>query len=140
MDDQAAGRAQFGGLLEFIGPPSVIRHGLSAKGLWIELAGILRIRHGRIVDQHDQDLAAHIHAFEIVPVEFRRLNSVTHKDHVGIDRARIHHALSPGHEIGLELRRQGMAVAGEAKRHQRVHGNSDQTHGLQVGSIRIPGF
>ena len=103
VHDEAAGCAQFRGLFEFIGPSSVIRHGLTAKRLGIKLRGILRIGHRRVVDQHDKDFAAHIHAFEVVPIEFGGLHSVTGKDHVCVDGGCIHHALGPGHEVIGEL-------------------------------------
>ena len=140
VHDQAAGRAQFGCFFEFIGPASVVRHGLSAKGFGIELARILRIGHRRIVDQHNQDFPAHVHAFEVIPLKFGRLHPVTGKDHAGIDCALVRHALRPGDEVTLKFRRKGMAMALKAELHLRIRGDSDEAHTLQVGTIGIAGF
>jgi len=94
----------------------------------------------RIIDQHNEDFAAHVHAFEIIPLKFGRLNAVPGKDQVGIDCAGIHHALGPSHKIVLKFRREGTPVAGNTELHLRVRRNSDQAHILQEGAIGIAGL
>ncbi len=58
-----------------VDPPSVIQPALAGKQLRIPV---------RIVVQHHQDLALQVHALEVVPLVFRRLNTVTDEDELSV--------------------------------------------------------
>ena len=91
VDDETGGGPLGGGDLVFVGPAAVVGHGSPAKNLRVELAG-RGIENRRIVDEHDDGLAAHVHALVIIPPKFRRDDAVAHENHVGVLR------LHPGHE------------------------------------------
>src|SRR3989304_5730474 len=71
-----SGRAFLGTDLELVRPAAVVRHRPSTEGFRIELARVGRVGHRRIVDEHDEGLALHIHALVIVPLEFGRHDAV----------------------------------------------------------------
>ena len=88
VNDDHAGRALLGADLVLVGPAAVVRHRLAAERLRIELGGVVGIGHGRIVDEHHQRLALHVHALVVVPVELGRDHAVADEHQLGIlDRA-----------------------------------------------------
>ena len=72
MQDQAAGGAQTFGLLELVGPAAVVGHVLALEQGRIVEAGI--------VDHGDDDLALDVHAFEVIPAEFGRVDAEAAED------------------------------------------------------------
>gem|GEM_PF-5181714 len=69
VHDQHAGRALPRALLVLVGPAPVVGHALAVERA---LAGL----EVRVVDQHHRDLALQVHALEVVPAAFRRLDPV----------------------------------------------------------------
>ena len=115
-------------LFIFVSPAAVVGEGLAFEEF--------RIVRGRFVDQHEQNFSAYVLAFVVVPVVLGRLNSVSHKNNVGIniglgllrvvvsnvlvERAQIHGLALPGHERKLSF--------GERR-------DSDQGHSLHVCAV-----
>jgi hypothetical protein len=66
VDDQHACRAAALGLLELVGPAAIVGHRRAA-----EERGLIRGRW-RVIHQHEEDLATHIHVLEVVPAELGR--------------------------------------------------------------------
>ena len=79
MDDQHSRSATPRGLLIFIGPAAVIGHRLAA-----ELA--FSTFEVGVVDQHDDDLAAHVDALEIVPSAFGRGHAIADEHQWGVGK------------------------------------------------------
>ena len=75
------------------------------------------VRHGRVIDQHHNDLAPDVHALEIVPPVFGRHDAIAHKNQVGFDVDRGFKALGPGHKVIGEFERLALP-AGFAGEHQ----------------------
>ena len=93
VDDQHSGRAPALGFLVLIGPAPVVRHGLSAEQSWL----------GRgcrgIVDEHEQNLAAHISALEIVPFVFGRGGAISDEDQLAAGAARVRGRAGPHDDV-----------------------------------------
>ena len=82
VDDEDGGGAKFGGLVILVGSASVVRHCVAAEDRGVQGVGLRRIeRNGRVIHQHDQRLAFHVQAFEIVPLKLGRLNAVAGENH-----------------------------------------------------------
>ncbi len=82
MDDQDARRASSRRLLEFIDPAAVVGHAAT-----VELVGGRTVcRHFEIgiVDQHQDDLAAHVDALEVVPVPLGGRHAIADEHHGGL--------------------------------------------------------
>ena len=94
MDDERAERALAGRLLEFVGPPAVIRHGLCGEEL-----GICR---WRLVHDDQDHLALHVHALEIVPTKLRCVDAVAREHDGRIDVDGVGLRLVADHVIGAE--------------------------------------
>ena len=78
MHDDHARRPLPGRLLIFVGPAAVIGHGPAVEGVQLGLFEI------GVIDQHDDDLAAHIDVLEVVPVPLRRIDAVADEDQRGV--------------------------------------------------------
>ena len=61
----------------FVGPAPVVGEGFALEKF--------RIVRRRLVHQHEQHFAAHVDAFVVVPVIFRRFNAIADIDNVRID-------------------------------------------------------
>ena len=123
VNDEAAGGPELGGLFKFVRPAAVISHGIAAECFGVELRGVGRIGHRRIVHEHDDHFAADVGTLEIVPLIFRSLHPVAHENHVGIHRTVFHNALGPGDKIVLEFWRHGVSVPGKRELHILIRRN-----------------
>ena len=84
VNNDGCGGAFLSGDFILVGPAAVVGHRLAFEHLLIELRRILRVRYGRIVDEHDNGLAFHIDTFVIVPAVFRRDNAISDKNDIGV--------------------------------------------------------
>jgi len=117
----------------FVGPAAVVGEGLALEKLGI-------IRRG-LVDQHEQDFAAHVEAFVVVPVVFRRFDSVADKNNFGIDiRLRLL-GLVEGDVFVKRLQVHGLALPGDERELSfRQSGDADQRNLLHVGAVIAGGL
>ncbi len=116
VDDQGADRALARRLFELVGPASVIGHDARVEEF--------RILRRRLVDDHQQHLAFDVHALEIVPAVFRRLDAIADEDDGRVDVDPGGLGLVVGHVVIAELQIQRTAVfrlQGGSRRRQCVH-------------------
>lgn len=83
VNDEARGGAFGGGDFVFVGPATVVGHRVALEDGGIEFAGG-GIDHGRVVDEHEDGLAADIEALVVVPAILRCDNAVADEDDVGV--------------------------------------------------------
>ncbi len=76
-------RSLLRGNLILVRPPPVIRHRPALEYGRVQLRGVFGVHNRRIVDQHDQRLAAHIEPLVVIPAVFRSHHSVSHEHDVG---------------------------------------------------------
>src|ERR1700722_4867513 len=94
VDEQHAGRALAGSLLELVGPTPIRGHGAALEYLRV-LAAV-----ARIVDQDHDSLAMHMHPRVIVPGIFWSDDAVTHEYHVAAPQLRFGHGtLGPNDHV-----------------------------------------
>src|SRR6185312_8381853 len=84
MNDDRGGGAFLSRHLVFVSPATVIRHRFAFEHLVVKLAWIARVWNCRIVNEHDDGLAAHIYAFVVIPTILRRDHSVANKNDIGV--------------------------------------------------------
>ncbi|MCK7527754.1 MAG: hypothetical protein MZV64_64145 [Ignavibacteriales bacterium] len=72
VDDEDAGGAELGRLLVLVGPAAVVGHVLAVEDAARAVS--------RLVDLDEQDLAREVHALEVVPLPFGRLDEVAAVD------------------------------------------------------------
>ncbi len=125
-------------LLEFVRPPAVVRHGVAAERLRIELRGIRRVGHGRVVHEDDDGLPLHVHVLEVVPVELRRLDAVAGEHDVGIlDRRGIGDVLRPRHHGVRPLERLLPRALRDGERPRLFGRAADERDFLHVSAVRV---
>ena len=90
VDDHHARRTALRGLFVFVGPAAVIGHRLAVE---IGTAVGDRSLEVGIVDQHDEDFAAHVLVLEIVPLAFGRGHAVTGEDQRGVGEPELARAV-----------------------------------------------
>ncbi len=77
MDEDDTRRSLTRGFFEFVGPAAVIGERSAGKKI--------RVLRGRLIHQHEQHLALHVHVLVVVPVEFGSIDPVAHPNDVGVD-------------------------------------------------------
>ncbi len=124
MNDQNSDRTLARRFLELVRPASVIGHSLRVEEFWI-------LRR-RLVDDHQQHLALDVHALEIVPAIFGRLDAVADENDGRIDIGAVRLSLVAGHVILAQFQVDGLSMLrlqGEARRGQCPHtGEFDLLH------------
>ena len=129
VDDEHADRTATRSLLVLVGPAAVVGHRLALEKLLI-----LR---GRLIHDHQRNLALQIHARVVVPVVLGRVDAVAHKHNRRIE---ISSGL-PGLILRNNLAAIGKIDRRTARRHERklrlvfdgVH--RDQRHFLEVAPV-----
>ena len=140
VDDEHARRPLLRAHLVLVGPAAVVGHRPAAEGLRIELIAVGGIGNGRIVDEHHERLALHVHALVIVPVELGCDYAVAHEDELGIlERRGRRYVFGPRDDIVFPLERLLLPALPEHQRCRRRR-DPDQRHGLEIRSIRVAGF
>ena len=121
-------RAFARGFFVLVSPAAVVGEGLALEKLQI-------IRR-RLVDQHQQDFAAHVEALVVVPVIFGCFDAVADEHDVGIDvRLRLLR-LVEGDVFVERLQIHGLALLGDEGKLGLGQGrDSDQRNLLHVGSV-----
>ena len=138
VNDEAGGGSLLGGNVVFVGPAAVVGHGRAAEDFRVELAR-RRIDHRRVVDEHDDGLAAHVDALEVIPAEFGCDHPVTDKHEVaGLDLDMRRHAKRRAHIVVDCFHRHGLAGGGEGG--VGLRGDADERDILDVGAVRIAGL
>ena len=124
VDDEARLRPAPGGLLELVRPAAVVGERRAAEEF--------RVVRGRLVREEDDDLALHVDALVIVPVELGRGDAVADEDRLGVELfefllrlARAGEALLAGNvERGFALHR--------LERRFRTRDDAHERDGLEV--------
>ncbi len=126
VDDQHARRAQTRGLFVLVGPASVVGQGLALEELLIV--------RGRLVHNHEQHFAFHVHALVVVPAIFRRIDAVAHEHDWSIDVGGRLAALVLDDEVGVVGERHGCP----GFRHKSKFGRGFVgVHGIQVDFLKV---
>ena len=103
----------------------------------IELAGVVRIGHRRIVHEHHQRLALQIGAFVVVPVELGGDDTVADEDQLGVlDARRRRHVLRPRHHVVFPLQRLLLRAFLEHERRRRRR-DADERHVLEIRPVSV---
>ena len=139
VDDQRADGTASRGLFVLVHPAAVEGHRLAAELARHRLAGC-RLEVG-IVDEHDDDLAAHVDALEIVPAALGRGDSVADEHHwrVGYAHA-IHQANRAEIEVVGKSERGRLAALAEGQIRRRLELGVDHRHGLRPAAILSGGL
>ena len=138
VHDDAGGGALGGGDLVLVHPAAVVGHGFAAEDLRVELAG-LGIEDRRIVDEHDDGLAAHVHALVVVPVVLGGDDAIADEHDVAVLLLDMFHDAGGEADEVVDVReRHRFAADGERKR----GGGRDahERHVLNVGAVGIAGL
>ena len=100
VDDDRGGSPPLGGDLVLVGPASVVRHRLALEHRLVQPGRIVRVRHGRVADEHQDRLAAHVHVLVVVPAVLGRDHPVADEHDLRIVHADLRHeARGGGDEI-----------------------------------------
>ena len=137
VHEDDAGGALLRADLVLVRPAAVVGHRLSAERLRVERAGVRRIRHRRIVDQHHERLALDVHALVVVPLIFGRDHAVAHEHQLRILQARrIRHVLRPCDDVVFPFQRlpAGALAEDERRRHRR---DADERHLLDERAVGV---
>jgi hypothetical protein len=84
VDDQRRRGALLRGDLVLVRPPAVVGHRAPLEDRVVELLRILRVGHGRIVDEHHDRLPADVDALVVVPAVLGRDDAVPDEHDVGV--------------------------------------------------------
>ena len=135
VNDEGGRGSPRGGDLELVGPAAIVGHGPPLEELLVEFGRVLCVGDLRIVDQHDDGLAANVDPLEIVPAIFGSDDSVANEDNVSVlDLDRRLEAGGAG-EVVLRGERHLPGADGEGSLGRR--GVADEGHLLDPRAIRI---
>ena len=128
MDDERADGTLAGGFLEFVGPPTVVGHGVALEEF--------RIFRRRLVDDDENDLSLHVDALEVVPFIFGCVDPITHVDDGRIEVDAVGLRLIAGHVIIAQLQ-VGRRALGRLQGHRRprLREHAGKSDLLQVGAV-----
>ena len=132
MDHQEADGPTARRLLKFIGPATVVGHGLAAK---VAASGF----EVGVVDQHQGHLALQVDALEVIPVALRRVDAVAHENHRRVlDRQAVQTRLG-GADGDLLALGPGPGFPGQvdAHRHRPLDPRPRQRHILGPGARAV---
>ena len=116
------------GHLEFIGPASIIGHRLIPK----EAGG------RRIVNEHEQHLARHIHILKIIPVVLRRNCAVPNENKFSVQFYTINNPLRKRYVVSTWFKENNFAILRlHLKRLSNPRRDSHKWNGLNISAIRI---
>ena len=124
VDDEARLGAAAGGLLELVRPAAVVGQRLAAEQFRV-------VRRRLVGEQHD-DLALHVHALVIVPLELRRGDAVAEEDRLGVELFPFRLRLAPAGEALLAGDVQLGLALDRLERRFRARDDAQQRHGLEV--------
>ena len=105
MNDERTGGAFRGGDFVLVGPATVVRHRFPLEHRAVEFRAVVRIGHGRITDQHDEDFALYIHVLVVVPSVLWGIDAVAHEHHLGVHVDHRHLVTCTRDVIGGERQR-----------------------------------
>ena len=128
MDHQRSRGTELRGDLELVAPATVVGHGSPTED----------VLAGRIIDQDEQDLAAHVQSFEVVPFVFRSDGAVAHENELAFHFHRFNATSSYGHVcLLMKLGRDVSLFYPNRIRFGRSQG--DQRDLLDKGAVRVAG-
>lgn len=118
---------------------AIVSHRPPAEHLVVELGGIARIRHRRVVDQHDQCLAAHLQTLVIIPTVFGSDHPIADEDQLRAFDAYLGRALiRPGYELARALELDGPFTYPEGG--TRFGLVCNHRHRLRVAAVLVAGL
>ncbi len=131
VDDDRRGRALTGGFLVFIGPPSVVSHGIALE------QGRIPGRKTRVVDQDEDRFAPDVHIRVVIPAVFGGNDAVAHEHKLaGFDPGIRHGAAGSRHHLILIFHQPVATFEMECHLHRvRIRLDRYQIDGLQVTLI-----
>ena len=137
MNNQHARRAFLGGDFKLVSPSAVVGHRPAFEHLVVELRRIPWIGHCRVIDQHYQDLAAHVHTLVIIPSVLGRHDPVTDKDHVCVEARLLVYPHGAGDEVSAELELK--ILVGDLDLHLGVlsRGDAHERDFLKVSAVAV---
>ena len=122
------GRAQLRGDLVLVGPAAVVGHGRPAED----------VVEGWVIDQEEQDLAAHVGVPEVVPVVLRRPRAVADEDELGVRHLDlVDDVLRRGDVVYGRLERPALAPRRHHQVVARQRRDADQRHVLHPRPVRV---
>ncbi len=133
MNDQRRHRAVARGFFELVDPPAVVRERAAGKKF-----GIVR---GRLVDKQQSDLSLQVHALVVVPLIFRRGDSVTDENNGRVDVGDLGLRFVMGDEVVKIFQRQRFAFGWrQRERGGRQRRDGHHGHFLEVGAMVARGL
>ena len=127
VDDEDGPRAAPQPFLVFVDPAAIV----SERGAIEEF----RIVGSGFVGEEHQHLAGHVHAFEIVPVPFRRRDAVADEDRVRVEGRAVALAHVDAHQVVEQLEIDLLAAGRRGDLRLGLRGDAHQRHLLEVGAI-----
>ena len=122
-------------LLELVGPAAIEGHGVSVE-LARDRIAVGRLEVG-IVDQDDDDLAAHVHVLEIVPLALGRRGAIADEDHGRVGHRDVVGRPVAGHQnVGTALQADGLAANGRGDGRRTVLARARKMSDLDEGAVR----
>ena len=132
MDDKNGLGAVARGLLVLVGPAAVIGEGFPPEKF--------RIVRRRLVGEQDQHFALDVHAFEVIPMEFGRHDSVADEDCFGVELIRGLLQFADADVIVQPSKRDRFVGARGRERSPSLRGGADHRNGLEVRPVLARGL
>lgn len=128
-DERTSGATTFR-FLELVRPAPVVRHCSAAEQIRLGCGGRW------IVHENEDDLAAHIHVLEVVPLVFWSVSPVPDEDQVTARAAGRYGAAGPGHDVLRVAQARGGLVGRAQANRGAISGDNVDRHLLQIRGVQ----